>query len=401
MTVMNSPFGFREWVRSNASPYSIFAAKTSIDTLIPALQKIFYIQRHDANVSRSGTLSDLKGVPVVKFKDNPWCVVYWSVGRSTLLSRDCCSLSERIEGQVLNLMEQTTTDGTEWFFYDNGSDLETGQWVVGEESIYVESNFRKTPDFEEIDPTESSALIDRTIDELLSEQGIEIAGFDLDLSDPRIERVDLLGIPEFPLGMKEFQNWMYEGHPEYAIFAVKAPIDQVVQTLIDQSYVQDWKKQIEGDISITDAVPEEFNHIPIVQPTQNPWTIVYWYVSECTDLSNLCKYCSSSLKTKVIAFGEEDTSCAFGYEIYEAGQQMERFEYCPGEELYFQSEIREEPEFDDFDTSEKDTMNGFINRIFIEEGIYMPCWDINVSDPVLERVDLVLRPLKKVYTFPS
>jgi hypothetical protein len=392
MTVMNSPFGFREWVRSKASPYSIFAAKTSIESLIPALQKIFYIQHHDANVPRSGKLSDLKGIPVVKFKDNPWCVVYWSVGRSTLLSRDCCSLSERIQGQVLNLMEQATTDGTEWFLYDNGSDLESGRWVVGEESIYVESNFRKTPDFEEIDPSESSALIDRTIDELLTEQGVEIPRLDLDLSDPRIECVDLLVMPEFPLGMKEFQNWMYEGHPEYAIFAVKAPIDQVVQTLLDKSYVNDWEKQVETDVSIFDTLTGKFQYgLPIVQPKSNPWTVVYWHVGGWTDQAELCKFCSSSLNTKAIAFGEEDTSCAFGYEIYEAGQQIEGFEYCPGEELYFQSEIREEPEFDDFDTNEKDTMNGFINQMFIEEGIYIPNWDLPISDPNLERVDRVLR----------
>lgn len=389
MTVMSSPFEFREWVRSKASPYSTFAAKTPIDTLIPALQKIFYIQRHDANVPRSRTLSELKGVPVVKFKDNPWCVVYWSVGRSTLLSRDCRSLSQTLNTQVLNLMEKGTTPGTEWSFHENFEELEGADWMH-DNTIYFRSQFKGRPNFERVKASEVPSLIDRTVDELLCEQGIEITGLDLDLSDPRIERVDLLGIPEFPLGMKEFQNWMYEGHPEYAVFAVKAPIDQVVQTLTDQSKIKDWEKQIEGEGSIWSTLSGKFSQgFPIIQLKDNPWTVVYWNVGGWTDLSDLCKACSSQLKAKVIAFEEEDTSAAFGYQIYENGTEIEQFEYF--EELFFKSEIREEPEFDDFTISEHDTMNGFINQVFIEEGIYIPNWDLPISDPNLERVDRVLR----------
>jgi hypothetical protein len=57
----------------------------------------------------------------------------------------------------------------------------------------------------------------------------------------------------------------------------------------------------------------------------------------------------------------------------------------------FSSKIREEPEFDDFETAEWIVVNRFINEIFIQEGIYIPSCDLAASDSYLSRVDFVLR----------
>jgi hypothetical protein len=193
-----------------------------------------------------------------------------------------------------------------------------------------------------------------------------------------------------PLGMKDFQDWIHEGHPEYAVFAVKAPIDQVAQHLLDKSYASEWKQQPHDTGSVMECF-EDGESIPLIQPTDNAWTVVYWMVGAWDEMEDVCIDFASVLKTRVIALAEEDTSAAVVYNLYDQGEKIESAQWCPGEEFSFDSEIREEPEFDDFDEDERDAINGFINHIFAQEGLYIPSWDVSVSDPDIDRVDMIMR----------
>jgi hypothetical protein len=191
--------------------------------------------------------------------------------------------------------------------------------------------------------------------------------------------------------MSDFQKYIYQGHPEYSIFAVKADIDRVIPTLTNNVKEAEWKKDIKSESKIWDTIPEGSDFIPIIQPKENQWTVVYWYAGGWTNLSDMCTKISSELDTLVMSLGEEDTSGAIGYELFDRGKSIERAEGCPGEELFFESQVREEPEFDDFDDDESDAVNQFIDNRFAEEGIYIPSWELSVSDEWIDRVDLLQR----------
>lgn len=51
------------------------------------------------------------------------------------------------------------------------------------------------------------------------------------LSNSEIERVDVVVLPSKPLDMSDFQKYVYEGHSKYAIFALEAPIEEVLQAV--------------------------------------------------------------------------------------------------------------------------------------------------------------------------
>jgi hypothetical protein len=395
MTVMNPPFAFREWVRDQKQTYSIFAAQAPIDQLVTEIKGIFQIQSHQANIPLTGNLSDLRGIPVVKFKDSPWIVVYWSIGRATLLRNDCNMLSEKLAGNVVNLTEKDTSGWVEWFFHQDGEEMEFAD-RMHDDTVYFESSLRDDLDFDELaeeldDPSEIRGEIDKAITELLIQKNIVIPGLDFEINQSIIERIDLLQISEHPLGMKEFQDWINQGHPEYAVFAVRAPIEAVGQMLTKEGYASDRRPQVQSTDSLMEIIPDDnYKWKPVIQPAANSWTVLYWAVSYWTDLESICQKIASRLETRVISLREEDTSCSVCYTIYERDQLVELVSWCPGEDLYFQSEIRNEPELDDFSSSEGNVINRFINETFIAEGVYIPSLDLKVSDPFLDRVDLLL-----------
>jgi hypothetical protein len=390
---MNSTSGateFRNSVRQQKSPYSIFAVKLPIEELVPELQNRFRIESWQQNINRSGKLSDLVGVPIVKFKDNPWSIVYWSIGRYLDLTSDCSTISRKFDCQLIVMYESDQAGLLEWVVYQGEDESEVAS--LEEDGMYFESSLRKEPkDLEDIeDKNVLKSRLDQLVDELLVKENLSIPALTLDLNDPNIDRIDLLILPALPLGMRDFQKFIYQGHPEYSIFAVKADIDRVVPALIENPETTEWRKNLQSDTKIWDNIPnKEPYFIPVVQPKENQWTVVFWHVGDWTGISDICTNISSELDTLVMSIGEEDTSGAIGYELFDRGKSIERAEGCPGDELFFESQVREEPEFDDFDDDESDAVNQFINNRFAEEGIYIPSWELSVSDPWIDRVDLL------------
>lgn len=378
---------FRNSVRQQKSPYSIFAVKLPVEELVTELQNRFRIESWQQNIERKGKLSDLVGVPIVKFKDSPWSIVYWSIGRYLDITDDCYGMSRKFDCGSIVIYEADLSGWVEWKAYKGDDEAET---VMREDDdVYFESRIRKQPG--DLDDVEDKYILrsrlDNLLDGLLVQENLSIPSLDLDLNDPNIERVDLLIIPTLPLGMREFQNWI--GHPEYSILAVKADIEQVVTALIEDSETTEWRKDIQSDSKIYDSIPDEEPYfIPIVQPKGNQWTVVYWSL-DWTDLSDICMKISSELDTLAMSIGEEDTSGAIGYELFDRGESIEQLEH--GDEIFFESQVREEPEFDDFDDNERDVVNQFINSRFAEEGIYIPSWELSISDPWIDRVDLLQR----------
>lgn len=233
------------------------------------------------------------------------------------------------------------------------------------------------------------------------------------------------------LGIIDFVEMIYEGHPEYSLLAVKAPIDNVVQALIDlrkgltkrdrrdwrtmkykeyriQSRQMRWEKNIalkpdRTDEENDDAEGETLEPgIPVLQIRGTEWTVVIrslsWLGSdEIEDVPNEAKALSAKFQTRAITFMEEDTSAAIGYDLFENGELLERLEHCDGEVHGFESKLRDEkPEIPDWDCENEDGSDReyevaaeprviFINELFSELGIYLPAvwYDTENGQPAL------------------
>ena len=200
------------------------------------------------------------------------------------------------------------------------------------------------------------------------------------------------------LGITHFLKFMYDGQPEWSLFAVKASIDDV-----SEMFVQFRKaKNITINVLLKPAgeYDDLSNAIAIVKVKNNPWTIVFrsLLTVDSAELENVpveTKELSIRLKTRAITFIGEDTSGAMGFEIYKNGKLLEKAEWESGGEFFsFESTLRERPELEEVGDE-------FADQVFRKEGIYLPaCYPKSDggkswlaveknSENVIERADLV------------
>ncbi|MHC5736718.1 hypothetical protein [Nostoc sp.] len=243
------------------------------------------------------------------------------------------------------------------------------------------------------------------------------------------------------LGVIDFLSMIYNGHPEYSLFAVKAPIDEVVQAWMelreglskrDRRDYQTMKykeyrvknRQIQWEKNILLKFFKPFRELneqeqdeyyeqereklkpgyPFIQVGNNGWVIVICSLgwlgeNELEEVPKAAKELSAKLKTKAITLSEEDTSAAIGYGFFENGELSEKFEQAPGFDLTFESKIRAKPDIkfdyddedEDDDTEQEYDISAeprvkFIDEFFSELGIYLPaCWWMSINGkPALE-----------------
>lgn len=221
-----------------------------------------------------------------------------------------------------------------------------------------------------------------------------------------------------PLGCLDFLNFIYNGHPEYSLIAVRAPFETTIETWIEFCQQQETKQRVNPDIYASDfelEVPykvldchiERYSKLAF-RPGQeyevlapgnlvskicdNDWTIIVrslfgisW--DELHDVPQEAQALSQILQTQTLDFLEEDTSSAMSYSFYDRGRKVERFE--AGDWLYFESEIRPVPDnFEPFSEAESygfpanlphlynDSIDfdasQFVNEFFTKQGIYIP-----------------------------
>lgn len=139
----------------------------------------------------------------------------------------------------------------------------------------------------------------------------------------------------------------------------------------------------------------------------NGWVIVICSLgwlgeNELEEVPKAAKELSAKLKTKAITLSEEDTSVAIGYNFFENGELIEKFEQAPGFDLTFESKVRAKPDIkfddddEDYDDKDYDTEQEydisaeprvkFVDEFFSELGIYLPaCWWSSINGkPALE-----------------
>jgi len=171
------------------------------------------------------------------------------------------------------------------------------------------------------------------------------------------------------LGVTHFLDFMYDGEPEWALFAIRAPLDEVSQALAEYRQA---KRRVLNVPHLPSEEGDELAHLAVVlQVRDNPWTVGYrsllWVDSvhlravpeEATKLSD-------RFHTRAVAFFAEDTSGAMAYEIVESGQSLEHAEWeCGGEFSSFKSTLRQRPDLEEVGDE-------FADEIFTREGIYLP-----------------------------
>jgi hypothetical protein len=244
-------------------------------------------------------------------------------------------------------------------------------------------------------------------------------------------------------GSLDFVQMIYNGHPEYSLLAVKAPIEAVIESWIEfresqsshqrhdwrsmqmkmdklKSRTITWKRQISivTEESEEEGEIENIMHIPVIQVMDTDWVVIIrslsWLDSEQIDnIPKEASFLSQKLQTQVITLMEEDTSGSVGYSLLDNGEVIESLEFCDAEEYTFQSQHREDPQFveqeeeeeefdedESYDVGKRQEMQ-FIDRTFAALGIYLPAvWYstsqglpaiqvMPVSENTIERADWI------------
>lgn len=198
------------------------------------------------------------------------------------------------------------------------------------------------------------------------------------------------------LGVKDFARMRV--HPEWSLFAVKAPADAVARALADL------RRPLRFERRVPLKPAKKFEQIArltaVVGVKTNPWAVVLRSVGdvsaqELEGVPEEAKTISAKLKTRAATFLFEDTSNAMAYALYERGRLLEAAEWeCGGEMSSFTSTLRQQPEGRRFSEDLAD-------QLFRGEGVYIPacyprleggCVWLSVQKPsagLIDRADLL------------
>jgi hypothetical protein len=201
------------------------------------------------------------------------------------------------------------------------------------------------------------------------------------------------------LGVLDFSNFTNDTQPEWTLFAVKAPFEQVSKALADFCQPERWLRDVPRKPA-ADGDDMGFPLVAVVQIKNNPWTVVFREICYATEegleaIKEEAKFLSVELKTRAITLASEDTSGAIDYEIYDQGKEVESAQWESGGQFFsFKSTLRKKPSLESVDEN-------FADEVFQGEGVYVPvCYPQSsdkdawlcvekVSAAAIERADLL------------
>src|SRR6266545_3607019 len=136
------------------------------------------------------------------------------------------------------------------------------------------------------------------------------------------------------LGVKDFLTFVYDTEPEWALLAVKAPVEQVAGAFVRFRKAERWLRDVPRK-SAAEGDDMGFPLIALLQLKDNPWAVVLRDVCDLTDegmhgVAQDAKALSSKLKTRAITFVGEDTSGAVDYAIFDGGKMLEHAQWESG-----------------------------------------------------------------------
>jgi hypothetical protein len=171
------------------------------------------------------------------------------------------------------------------------------------------------------------------------------------------------------LGITHFMQLVYDGQPEWSLFAIRAPIKVVSREFV--AYRKAKLSIVNVALKSAGSEDEIAHFTTIVRVRDNPWTLVFrslhWIDSSLLEaVPKEAKKLSARLKTRAVTFIAEDTSSTTAYEIVENGKSLEQAEWEGGNGFSsFKSTLRKKPTLDA-------TGDEFADAVFRQQGIYLP-----------------------------
>jgi len=149
---------------------------------------------------------------------------------------------------------------------------------------------------------------------------------------------------------------------------VRAPVEPVAAAFRDLRGLATWVPEVQGQtVTVSDPC------YLVYRLAGHPWTIIdrygatVGYYPEPGDAKAL----SAALSTAAIYYGNSDTASAIGYELFEGGRRLERFETELGEGVEFESVLRRvDPPQDG------DGVYAFADAFLRAQDAFVPGWSV-------------------------
>jgi hypothetical protein len=140
---------------------------------------------------------------------------------------------------------------------------------------------------------------------------------------PTEEGLSLLGIRHF----------LHQDEQEWALLAVKAPIDEVTRAFAEFRGVEEWAEDIPKICLDVDNPNRYEDFAAFIEVIYNNWTVILRSLSDYlgNQVNKEAKFLSEKLKTQAIYCLEEDTSMAMAYRLYDCGKEIEYLEVEEGD----------------------------------------------------------------------
>lgn len=225
------------------------------------------------------------------------------------------------------------------------------------------------------------------------------------------------------LGVFDFLEMIYDGHSEFSLIAVRAPLDETLEAYIDFANDQESKERFDPEsnrmirVEVQSMVISRHDDVKCVQATEDDdidwaipfievvgseWTIILRSVfdldDEMYDVVPEAVGLSGELNTETVVFMEQNESDSISYSLFKDGKFMEKLEVA--DEMYFESKLRtkddvkfyrefekelendyyyDDEDEDDYNVHEEVEMKMF-SEIFKDLGIYLPACYATIRD---------------------
>ncbi|HWE97701.1 MAG TPA: ankyrin repeat domain-containing protein [Tepidisphaeraceae bacterium] len=128
------------------------------------------------------------------------------------------------------------------------------------------------------------------------------------------------------IGVVDFLKFMSDGEPDWALFAVKAPITQTTNALAAFLKSDDVKTNVPIEPA-AEEMDEIARAVAIVSVVSNPWTVVFlslFYADEATirQATEAARSLSGRFKAKAIVYAAEGTSDEAGILQFDSGEAV-------------------------------------------------------------------------------
>jgi hypothetical protein len=153
---------------------------------------------------------------------------------------------------------------------------------------------------------------------------------------------------------------------------VRASVEAAAQAFKEARKLSIWHHDIyEREMEIVET------SFLVFQFRGHPWTFIHELIPQNQDIKDDAQVLSQVLNTPALCYAISDTTGYFGYEFFDGGISVERFEHEQGDNLLFTSQLRNVAQHDRSRLVSVEAISNFMR----EQDIYISAfwWDSTVS----------------------